>query len=265
MLNIASIYRFNTPFLDILKEKVALISVIKKIEKSVKFDWLWFHFENKVEWNYNHLRFVLNDNLWYINLYYIIDIDTNIYHLPIFKLDIVINELFLLDNEHRQWAVKFLNNIFECFDWLTEKEFLIDINNTLYYTTGIFKTKIYPSYDFSDIEKIRESFESSDWITLVEDFINKFSDTTFELSIEKSDYYYKLYSIFLYFIYLVYVMYENIEKTNQTQTELEQNYDNEVFETHKQLIKNRLEYVNNIHNNTFEQYKNRLELFFKMF
>ncbi|MDP3381576.1 MAG: hypothetical protein Q8S84_09095 [bacterium] len=60
-------------------------------------------------------------------------------------------------------------------------------------------------------------------------------------------------------------MYENIEKTNQTQTELEQNYDNEVFETHKQLIKNRLEYVNNIHNNTFEQYKNRLELFFKMF
>ncbi len=265
MLNIASIYRFNTPFLDLWKEKMALISVIKKIEKSVQFDWLRFQSETRDVWNYNHLSFILEDSLWSINFYYIIDTQTNQYHLPIFKLDIIINEIFLVDNEHRQGAVKFLNNIFECFDGLTEKEFLIDINNSLYYTTGIFRTKIYPNYDFSDIENIREAFESSDWIVIVEEFITKFSDSTFELSIEKSDYYYKLYSIFLYFIYLVYVMYENMEKTDEIQNELEEKFDDEVYESHKQLIKNRLEYVEKIHNNTFEQYKNRLELFFKMF
>lgn len=265
MLNIASIYRFNTPFLDLLKEKVALISVIKKIEKSVNFDWLRYHSETKVVWNYNHLSLILEDNLWSIDFYYIIDISSNIYHLPIFKLDITLNSDFLLDNNHRKWAVKFLNNIFECFDWLTEREFLIDINNTLYYTTGIFKTKIYPSYDFSDIENIRESFESIDWIKVIEDFITKFSDSTFELSIEKSDYYYKLHSIFIYFIYLVYVMYENMEKTDEIQIELEQKFDDELFEAQKEMMKHRLVYVENLHNNTFEQYKNRLELFFKMF
>jgi hypothetical protein len=38
MINIATIYRFNTPFLDLNKEKRNLLSVIKKIEKSLKFD-----------------------------------------------------------------------------------------------------------------------------------------------------------------------------------------------------------------------------------
>jgi hypothetical protein len=38
MHNIATIYRFNTPFLDISSERDSLISVIKKIEKSIEFD-----------------------------------------------------------------------------------------------------------------------------------------------------------------------------------------------------------------------------------
>ncbi|MBT3727435.1 hypothetical protein HOG21_07445 [bacterium] len=42
MHNIATIYRFNTPFLDLINEMYHLNSVIKKIEKSVEFDGLIF-------------------------------------------------------------------------------------------------------------------------------------------------------------------------------------------------------------------------------
>jgi hypothetical protein len=38
MHNIATIYRFKTPFLDLEKEKKNLNSVLKKIEKSISFD-----------------------------------------------------------------------------------------------------------------------------------------------------------------------------------------------------------------------------------
>lgn len=265
MHNIASIYRFNTPFLDLPKEKESLISVIKKIEKSIEIDWIKFSKETIREWNYYKISLVFSDDLWVIYLYYIFDVSTNSYHLPIFKLKLFLNQNFLLDNEHKQNAVKFLNNIFECFDWLTEKEFLIDLDNSFYYTTGIFKTKIYPNYDFSDIEKIRESFEASDWMVLVEDFINEYSDSSFELSYEKSEYFYKLYSIFLYFIYLVFLMHENIVKTKLAEEELNHDFKDEQYNSQKELIKQRLSYVEKLHNKTFEEYKDRLELFFKMF
>jgi hypothetical protein len=38
MHNISTIYRFNTPFLNLENEKKGLLSVIKKIEKSIEFD-----------------------------------------------------------------------------------------------------------------------------------------------------------------------------------------------------------------------------------
>ncbi len=38
MHNIATIYRFNTPFLDVDSEKKRLVSVIKRIRKSIEFD-----------------------------------------------------------------------------------------------------------------------------------------------------------------------------------------------------------------------------------
>ena len=265
MHNIATIYRFNTPFLDIYKEREILISVIKKIEKSLEIDWITYNKEKILEWNYYKIILILKDDLWVIDFFYFSDLSLLEYHLPVFKLDIYLNNSFLLENDSRKSAVKFLNNIFECFDWLTEKEFLIDLDNTFYYTHGIFKTKIFPNHDFLDIEYIRESFESNEGIVIVEDFIKKFSDDSFELDIEKSEYYYKLYSVFLYFIYLVFLMYQNIEKTNLVQNELKENSQNWIYDWNIELVKQRLSYVEQLHNNTFELYKNKLELFFKMF
>jgi hypothetical protein len=42
MYNISTIYRFNTPFLDLEREKGSLLAVMKKIEKSIKFDGINF-------------------------------------------------------------------------------------------------------------------------------------------------------------------------------------------------------------------------------
>jgi hypothetical protein len=43
MHNIATVYRFNTPFLDLGAEKEHLIFVMKKIEKSIEFDGINFN------------------------------------------------------------------------------------------------------------------------------------------------------------------------------------------------------------------------------
>jgi hypothetical protein len=42
MHNIATIYRFNTPFLNLENEIYNLVSVIKKVEKSIEFDGIGF-------------------------------------------------------------------------------------------------------------------------------------------------------------------------------------------------------------------------------
>lgn len=265
MHNIATIYRFNTPFLDISKERDSLVSVIKKIEKSIEFDWMKFKKIKKQEWNYFKITLKFEEDLWKIEFFYISKVALNIYHLPIFKLNIFLAEKFLLTNESKQKTVKFLNNIFECFDWLSEKEFLIDLDNSLYYKKSWMWFKYGPNYDFSDIEVIRESFEAGNWIKQMEDFIKKFSNSEFILTYSKSEYFHKLHGIFLYFIYLVFLMYQNLEKTSKAKKELETVISEEIYEIQAWLMKERLAFVEKIHLNTFNQYKKKLELFFNLF
>lgn len=265
MHNISTIYRFNTPFLDIWKERDGLLTVMKKIEKSIEFDWISFDKTSNKDWNYQKISLNFANNLWKIDFFYISRVSTSIYHLPIFKLNIFLNKNFLLDNNSKEKAVKFLNNIFECFDWLNEKEYLIDLDNDLYYKQWFFKSKIYPSYDFSNLEKIKIDFESKDWMQLLKDFIIKFQDKTYVLTNDNSDEYHKLHWILLYFIYLVFIMSQNLEKTDKVKKTLNETDWNWIYEWHIHLIKERLNYVNELNIDTFERYKRRLELFFKMF
>ena len=48
MHNIATVYRFNTPFLNLSDEKENLLWVLKKIEKSIAFDWI--KYEKQINW-----------------------------------------------------------------------------------------------------------------------------------------------------------------------------------------------------------------------
>lgn len=265
MNNIVTIYRFNTPFLNISEEKDNLISLVKKIEKSIEFDWINFKQIRKKEWNYHKISLLFEDDLWKVDFYYISRVWSNVYHLPLFKLNIFLRNDFLVSEDYKKRVVDFLNNIFECFDWLNEKEFLIDINPDIYYKKGLFWFKKYPVYDFYDIEKARELFENKWWIEVVEDFIKKFSKKNFELTKEKAEYYHTLHWIFLYFIYLVFILYQNISNTSNAKKQLKEIIATGIYEWQIDLMNKRLSYVEDIHTKTFEKYKNRLELFFKLF
>ncbi len=261
MHNIATIYRFNTPFLDLEAEKNNLISVIRKIKKCLELEWIrYIKCEERIL-NYHKIILDLENKLWKIEFFYLIN-NIKEYYLPVFKLNIYLSLKFLANNETKRKTTLFLTNIFECFDWLNEREFLIDLDNTIYYKTWLFR-KRFPDYDFSDIEIIRKVFEKKEGTTLIEDFIKRFSWKTFELTIERSKYYHKIHSTFLYFIYLIFLMHQNIEKTRKTKQNIN-NIDG-LYEWHIDLMKKRLSYIEDLHLKTFEKYKNRLEMFFELF
>ena len=264
MHNIVTIYRFRTPFVNIQDEKVNLKSVIKKVENSLEFDWIVFKRISSYEWDYYKISLLTPDNITKVDFYYVKKLDLE-YFFPIFKLNIFISNAYLVWSHNKYKLISFLNNIFECFDWLNEKEFLIDIDNSVYYKKSFFSSKLYPNYDFYDIDDIQKNFEEKEWFVLIKDFINKFSNKTFILDLKSSAYYHKLHSIFLYFIYLVFLMHQNIKKTSEIKKELEEVKKNWIYEWNIVLFKKRLSYIENLHSSTFIKYKNRLELFFKLF
>ncbi len=264
MHNISTIYRFYTPFLDVEDEKNNLIGVLKKIEKSLIFDWIKFEKQKNISEKYLKISLIFKNNLGKIDFYYLKKLLKDQYFLPIFKLDIYLNQKFLLNNTTKKRTVLFLNNIFECFDWLNEKEYLIDLDRNLYYKNSFFGIKKYPSYDFRDLEDIRKKFESKNWVKILEEFIVNLQTWDFILTRENSKKYYTFYWILLYFLYLVYIMHLNIIKTSKTVKELEDLWSKINNNWHIQLMKKRLKVVDDLNLVTYKNYKEKLEIFFNL-
>jgi len=262
MHNITTIYRFNTPFLDISKEKANLVAVLSKIKSSLKFDGILFSEEKNSVWDYYKVTLLFQDNLWKIEFFYVNSITE--YYLPIFKLNIFVNNNFLVW-ENKEKTVKFLTNIFECFDWLNEKEYLIDLDKNIYYKKWLFKIKKYPHYDFSNLEEIKKDFEDNNWMKILQEFINKFKNKDYVLTKENAKEYHKLHWILLYFIYLVFLMYQNLEKSSVAKKELETVENTWIYEWQIELMKKRLSYVDDLNIVNFTKYKSQLEIFFKLF
>jgi hypothetical protein len=171
---------------------------------------------------------------------------------------------FMQTNETKKRAILFLNNIFECFDWLNEKEYLIDLDRQLYYKNWFFSTKKYPNYDFRDLEDIRKKFESKNWKKMLEEFIIKLQNWDFILTRENSYKYHNFYWMLLYFLYLVYIMHLNIVKTSKTVKELENLWTDMENNWHIILMKNRLKIVDDLNLVTYKNYKEKLEIFFNL-
>jgi len=264
MHNISTVYRFYTPFLDIDNEKNNLTWVMKKIEKSLVFDWI--NFERKTEKldKYFKISLVFNENMWKIDFYYIESLNTHEYFLPIFKMDIYLNQKFLLNNMTKKRAILFLNNIHECFDGLTEKEYLIDLDDSLYYKKWFFNSKKYPNHDFRNLDEIRNKFEHRWWVKLLENFILNLQSWDFILTRDNSKKYHSFYWMLLYFLYLVYIMHLNIIKTSKTVKELEDLGSKIQNDWHIILMKNRLKIVDELNLVTYKNYKEKLEIFFNL-
>jgi len=264
MHNISTIYRFYTPFLDVENEKKNLGGVLKKIEKSLVLDWIKFEKTTEKQNKYFKITLIFTEDVGKIDIYYIKWLEKDEYFLPIFKMDIYLNQKFLLNNITKKRAVLFLSNIYECFDGLSEKEYLIDFDRNVYYKNWFFSRRKYPSYDFRDLEYIRKKFESKNWIKLLENFILNLQRWDFVLTRENSNKYFNFYWILLYFIYLVYIMYLNIIKTNKTVKELEDLWNNIENNWHIQLMKQRLKTIDDLNLVTYKNYKEKLEIFFNL-
>jgi hypothetical protein len=264
MHNTSTIYRFYTPFLDIENEKNNLTGVMKKIGKSLIFDWVNYNKKTVKQDKYYKITFTFSEEMWKIDFYYIEKLLKDQYYLPIFKCDIYLNNKFFSTNETKKRAILFLNNIFECFDWLTEKEYLIDTNNNLFYKDWFFSSKKYANYDFRDLEEIRKKFEKKGWVKMLEEFITKLQTWDFILTKDNSNKYHSFYWMLLYFLYLVYIMHLNIIKTSKTVKELEDLWDNIWNKWNIILMKKRLKYVVNLNLSTYKNYKEKLEIFFNL-
>jgi len=264
MHNTSTIYRFYTPFLDIEKEKKNLWAVGKKIEKSLTFDWVWFNKTTEKLDSYFKITLNFDSNLWKIDFYYINQLEEDKYFMPIFKCDIYLNNKFLQSNLTKKKWVWFLNNIFECFDWLTEKEYLIDLNNSFYYKKWFFGSKKYPDYDFLNLEFVQKQFESKNWIRILENFILHLQKWDFILTKDNSSKYHKFYGTLLYFLYLVYLMDLNIKKTSHTLKELEKLDEDLENNAHIAMMKKRLSYVDDLTVVNYKKYREKLEIFFNL-
>ena len=264
MHNTSTIYRFYTPFLDVEKEKNNLTGVMKKIEKSLIFDWIKFERKTKKLEKYFKISLDFFWKVWKIDFYYIKSLNKKEYFLPIFKCNIYLDNKFFLNTFTKKKIVLFLNNIFECFDWLNEKEYLIDLDNTIYYKTWFFSSKKYPNHDFRNLDDIRKKFENKWWIKLLEDFIINLQNWDFILTKDNSKKYHTFYWMLLYFLYLVYIMHLNIIKTSKTVKELEDLWDKIQNNWHIQLMKQRLKIVDDLNLVTYKNYKQKLEIFFNL-
>lgn len=204
MQNVATIYRFNTPFLNLRQEKGSLVSVKEAVGRYLRDEGLTV-LENS-EAGQDYFRITLESpQAVTIVIRYIREF-RNEYHLPIFMIDVLFDRRYLSSEEGLKRTTLFLTGLFECFDGLNEKEFLIDIDHTIRFRSGFLSGRTPPHHDFSDIPTLQKEFESKDGMRLLEAFISHFRESGFVLDDANAPLYHRLHSIALYFIYLVFLM-----------------------------------------------------------
>lgn len=264
MHNIVTVYRFNTPFLDIKAERDSLVKVKDKIKYFLQNEsHITLSESSKRSWDYHHLW--LTSDLIEVRFAYISQFHGN-YYMPIFTMDVYVKNVFLIDEESRTRMTLFLTSFFECFDGLNEKEYLIDIDKNIYYQKWFLKTRCYPHHDFSDLEVIWKIFESKNWEKIIQEFILKFQDKKFILNTQTAPIYHKIHSIVLYYIYLVFIMYTSILNSKKQLKHLDEiDTLEDEFSAHIDLINKRLKYVNDISQVNFRRYYEKLEVFFTLF
>jgi len=133
MHNIATIYRFKTPLLNVKDEMKQLEIVSWHVENYLKSEGLEVFLKN-IKWNTYNFKVLWFNNLWKIIFSSLKKTDNIV--LPILKMDIYFNVDFYITQKKE--ITDFLTNIFECFGGINEKEYLIDIDKSIYYKKWFF-------------------------------------------------------------------------------------------------------------------------------
>ena len=233
MHNIATIYRFKTPLLDVNDENKKLKEIFWNIENYLQSEGLKL-VSKYIKWNTYNFKVLWFDNIWKIIFSSLKKTDNIV--LPIFKMDIFFNVDFYIN--HKKEITDFLTNIFECFDGVNEKEYLIDIDKSIYYKNWFFWKKAYPYYDFQDLDSIDKIFKSKWWVQILEDFIKKYHNW-FVLNMKTSKEYHQVNAYLLYLFYLLYTLYQNIYWIKKNLDFIDKSSDN-MYAGHIKLQKERL-------------------------
>ena len=262
MHNIVTVYRFNTPLLEKEKETEKLLMAVECMINYLKNEALRVEIGKKK--TNGKLQEIIDFGVGYfvLNFNSFKDKEKSII-FPIFKFDIYLNRDFISKN--RKNVVYFLTNIFECFDGVNEKEYLIDIDENIYYKKNFFSRKQYPAYDFQNISSIYKTFKKNNGSQLLENFIKKYRNG-FVLNMETAEEYHKVNAYLLFFIYLLYVMHHILYKVDENLDFLD-NVEAGEYAGHIKLQKERLKLLGGDTKRVYEKHlvflKNFLELFEK--
>jgi len=260
MHNIVTIYRFKTPLLDVKKELEKLQNIILCIRNYLKLENLEIKYYKKEEKSYIY-KFFEFDSIWKI-IFTILKSDSkkNDIVLPIFKMDIFLDISFLLWNKKK--IVSFLTNIFECFDGINEKEYLIEIDKSIYYKKWLFK-KVYPNYDFQDMDSIEKIFNKKNGVKLLSKFIEKYNNW-FVLNMKTSKEYHQVNAYLLYLIYLLFTLKKTIYGIKE-KLDFVKNYDGWEYAGYIKLQEDRLKILGNNTIQTYKKYLSFLKNFLNLF
>ena len=259
-MNVASIYRFITPLLDVSQETEKIKQIFDCIKRFLKSQWLKVNISKtrnnglfvKIDAEILSINFSIFDLKWDEKLY-----------LPLFKMDIFVDDKFFYKN--RKKFVEFLTSLFECFDWINEKEYLIEMNQEVYYKNWLLGEKHYPYYDFQDIEKLYKDFKTQDGVGLLENFLKKYHNW-FKLNLQTADEYHKVNGFLIFLMYLIYLMHmvlygvkDNLQVLDDLQSK------NIEYKANLDLQRKRLNILWNNLNEVYPRYLKFLKEFLRLF
>jgi hypothetical protein len=263
--SVATIYRFFTPFSDLEKEEKFLQEVLKKIVSYLKSENIKLSFERK-DTKRDILIIIGLEDFWRlifffrkINLFQMTTVD---YALPIFEFDILFNMQFFLF--HKKQIVNFLTNIFECFDWVNEKEYLIEMDKTVCYKK--FFIKVCPHYDFQEVDKLQKQFVDKNGKAMLEEFLRNYYGKGFVLNKETADIYLTIHWNLLYLFYLLYTLYIVLYQTNKLSKDLKiSDFKLVEYKANLTLFRERLKMLGDTTEDVFKKYLFFLEKFLNLF
>lgn len=262
MHNIATVYRFKTPLLDVKDELNKIEQVIKYSLDYIKSENLQYKIENNKTKNFQTITIKLWDFAWLVFSFVIDDkILLEKVFYPIFTMDLYFNLNTL--NNNKQHIVDFLTNLFEWFDGVNEKEYLIDIDKNIYYKKWFLWKKVYPYYDFQELEQVWKLFGKGKWVEILTDFIKKYQKW-FVLNMKTADEYHKVDWYLLYMFYLLYVMYQTLHWVDKN-IDFIDNFDAWNYKGHLLLQKKRLENLWETTEQVYTKYLSFLENFLELF
>ncbi len=239
-MHITSIYRFLTPFSDTKKEEKLLQQIYKKIVRYLKFEFSKLNIHQQQINEFLVVEVQISDVGKFIFYFRTkVNLSQDIaYVLPLFQLDILLEEDFV--KKHKKWIIDFLSNIFEMFDGLQEKEYIIDLDPRL--CGGFWFFKKCPKYDFQDLQLLQKEFENKGAIEYLQQFLKKYHNDGFVLTPKTANIYLKVHNYLLYLFYLLYnlykIIYQNESLTNQVErlhTQIPE------YRGHLELMKKRLQ------------------------